>query len=587
MNNYTEMTKAELERELNLLQAPASIGAKRGQSRSQAAVDDPQCLLHELQVHQVELEMQNRELREARQELEESRNRYVDLYDSAPNGYLTLDDKGRIREINLTGAQLLGIERSYLTGKPFVAYVARDAVSQFLEHVRRCQQGEEQVMTELTLKGGSARQVQLLSVPMRDEERQVTLFLTALTDVTELRRAEEAKRESEGFSQAVLGSISAQIAVLDKKGKIIAVNDAWTRFTLENGEKKYLRRTGAGASYLNVCRRAKGAGAEGAMEALRGIQAVLDGSQSHFTLEYACHSPTRQRWFTLSVNPMLGSSGGVVVTHHDITARKWAEEAVRESEEKYRTLFESIEQGFCTIEVLFDENERPVDYRFLVVNPAFERQTGIENATGRRMREIAPLHEEHWFEIYGHIALTGEPKRFENSAEQLHRFYEVYAWRISEPAERKVAILFNDITERKRAEEQLIEQAALLDQSHEAIIVRDLDNRIRYWGRGAERLYGWTAEEAVGTPAQELTYRESLPGLAEATRIVIEKGAWNGELRHLTKSGRDLPKIHSDQATPVRGLMDNQRRRYATAAGADEPLCERARRDVSGRRTDD
>ncbi len=68
------------------------------------------------------------------------------------------------------------------------------------------------------------------------------------------------------------------------------------------------------------------------------------------------------------------------------------------------------------------------------------------------MREITPLHEEHWFEIYGRIALTGEPMRFEKPAEQLHRFYDVYAWRVGEPAERKVAILFNDITERKQAE---------------------------------------------------------------------------------------------------------------------------------------
>ncbi len=86
----------------------------------------------------------------------------------------------------------------------------------------------------------------------------------------------------------------------------------------------------------------------------------------------------------------------------------------------------------------------------------------------------------------------------------------------------------------------MIEQAALLDQSHEAIVVRDLDNRIRYWGRGAERLYGWTAEEAVGRPVQELTYQENLSQLAEATRIVIEKGAWDGELRQFTKDGREV-----------------------------------------------
>src|SRR6266478_1605568 len=132
-----------------------------------------------------------------------------------------------------------------------------------------------------------------------------------------------------------------------------------------------------------------------------------------------------------------------------------ANEALRESEKKYRTLFDSIDEGFCTIEVLFDENDRPIDYRFLEVNPSFEKQTGIQNARGRRMREIAPQHEEHWFEIYGQIALTGEPVRFESQAAQLHRWYDAYAFRVSEPGERKVAILFKDITERKQAEEAL------------------------------------------------------------------------------------------------------------------------------------
>jgi len=151
--------------------------------------------------------------------------------------------------------------------------------------------------------------------------------------------------------------------------------------------------------------------------------------------------------------------------------RKRAEAELRESEQNYRMLFESIDEGFCTIEVLFDQNEKPVDYRFLQISPSFERQTGIKNAAGRRMREIAPQHEEHWFEIYGRIALTGEPMRFENEAKQLGRWYDVYAFRVEDPKRRRVGILFNDITERKRAEAEVRDserryREAQLDLAH-------------------------------------------------------------------------------------------------------------------------
>ena len=131
----------------------------------------------------------------------------------------------------------------------------------------------------------------------------------------------------------------------------------------------------------------------------------------------------------------------------------------KEAEEQYRTLFNTMDEGFCIIEMLFDENEKPIDYIFVETNPAFEKQTGLNNAVGKRIRELIPANEEYWYEIYGKVALTGESVRFENHVGALHRWYEVYTYRIGQPKRRQVAILFNDITERKRVEEQIRRQA--------------------------------------------------------------------------------------------------------------------------------
>lgn len=139
-------------------------------------------------------------------------------------------------------------------------------------------------------------------------------------------------------------------------------------------------------------------------------------------------------------------------------------EALRESEERYRTLFDSIDAGFCILEMIFDENGTPVDYRFLEINPVFELQTGLQNAEGKTARELVPNLEEHWFQIYGHIALTGEPLRVVNGSEAMGRWFEVYACRVGGDTSRKVAVLFYDITERRQAEEQVRQARDELEQ---------------------------------------------------------------------------------------------------------------------------
>jgi PAS domain S-box-containing protein len=115
-------------------------------------------------------------------------------------------------------------------------------------------------------------------------------------------------------------------------------------------------------------------------------------------------------------------------------------------------LFNALDQGFCTVEVLFDGGGRPMDYRFINVNEAFQHQTGLREAMGRRMRELVPAHEEHWFEVYGEVAKTGLARRFENEAAALGRWFDVYAFRVGQPEFHHVAILLRDITDRKRAE---------------------------------------------------------------------------------------------------------------------------------------
>jgi PAS domain S-box-containing protein len=150
-----------------------------------------------------------------------------------------------------------------------------------------------------------------------------------------------------------------------------------------------------------------------------------------------------------------GRVTGVFSVGHDVTVQVLARQKVAESEAKYRNLFDSMDQGFCVLELLFDADSKPVDYRFLEVNLVFENQTGLKDAVGKTARELIPNLEAHWFDRYGKVALTGESVRFTEGSGAMGRWFDVFAFKIGGPESRKVALLFTDITNRRKGEEAL------------------------------------------------------------------------------------------------------------------------------------
>jgi PAS domain S-box-containing protein len=140
---------------------------------------------------------------------------------------------------------------------------------------------------------------------------------------------------------------------------------------------------------------------------------------------------------------------GTVITFVDITDRRRAETALRESERQFRHLFDAMDEGYCILEMLGD-GPRPVDWRYVEANPAFAKHSGIADAVGRTAREVVPGIEDAWFETFGRVVATGESLRFQRASPSLGRTFDLYVFRVGDPAERKVAALFTDVTGRER-----------------------------------------------------------------------------------------------------------------------------------------
>lgn len=318
-------------------------------------------MAEDLLLRNKELEAKVNNLKAIAHQLEKYRDRYVDLYELAPVGYATLDEEGYVQEINLAGAELLGRERDELIGYPLENRVSPKDRDEFLKHIRRCC-CQRQVLTfdvGFVVKDGKAITAHLRGVPIESLETEATFCKIAITDITERSLAEEALRASEANYRAVFDTANDAIFVHDvDTGAILDTNQKATEMYGYTTEE--FRR-------INVEVISEGTPPYSQSEAIQWIQRALAGLPQRFDWK-ARDKGGRSFWTGVNLKrTTLNGKPRLLAIVRDITERKEAEEALRESEERFRTV----------AEYTYDwEYWRGQDGKFCYVSPSCERITG-------------------------------------------------------------------------------------------------------------------------------------------------------------------------------------------------------------------
>jgi PAS domain S-box-containing protein len=469
------------------------------------------------------------------------------ILESITDAFFALNSSWEFTYVNHQAENVLGRERGDLLGKNLWLEFPGLAGSEFERAYREA--AAEHIPGSITsYYPDHERWYEAHCYPAQDG---ISIYFR---NVTERVRAEEKLRESETRFRVLTNVIPQIVWITDADGRVEFFSQQWSAYTglPFNPET-------ANEVFSNLIHPDDRASTLAAWDAAR-----RDGRS--FSVEHRIRSASgAYRWFLARAEAHQVKETGQTMrwfgTSTDVHDHKRAEAAIQRSEARYRTLFESIDEGFCIIEILVDDAGKPHDYRFLEINPTFEQQTGLRDAVGRTMRELAPGHEEHWFRIYGDVASTGTPIRFENEAKALNRWYDVYAFRVEEPSARKVAILFKDTTLRKRTEEEMRVANQRKDEFL-AMLAHELRNPLAPISAAADllslaRLDEERVKQTSETISRQVHHMTSLiDDLLDVSRVT--RG-----LIMLDKDTLDAKQIVTDAVEQIRPLIEARRHHLA------------------------
>ncbi len=498
----------------------------------------PEGLLHQLQAHQIELEVQNEELRKAQIALEESKKRFADLYDFAPVGYFTFTSEALIKEVNLTGATLLEMDRQRLINSRFRRFVAPSDFDQWDQHfLRVLRQGEKQTC-DLVLKrqDGSTFQAGLESIRI-EVSREAPEVHTTVTDVTERKGMEEVIRQSEERYRTVIEEIDEGYYEVDLSGNFTFVNDSMIR------QLQYSREELIGMNYRAYIPREEVEGVYKAFNRAYRTGEIIkwypvtnirkDGTSIFAEDSTSCRRNKEGR--------IIGFRG----ISRDITERKRAEEELRESEKKYRDLYDFLPTP--VYEMDFEANITSVN------RAVYETFGGTEEdfkKGSKAWRFLSPGEIERSGKNIQRLIRGEQLKGAEYTLMRLDGsvfpaiVISSVVYRNDTPVGLRGVIV--DITERKQAEKSLQESderyKALFDGSLDLVYITDFEGRFIDANAAALNRLGYTREELRSLNFASLLSEDQLSFALETVKEVresgIQKGLMEFRLRH--KNGSEV-----------------------------------------------
>jgi PAS domain S-box-containing protein len=439
-------------------------------------------------------------------------------------------------------------------------YVHPDDIDSYRKEVERIIRAHQSMDYDLRLISGKGitKYCNMKGKVNYSDSGQPLRFFGTFLDITEKKRIEEELLLNRNMLQKIIDTIPQSVFWKDINSIYLGCNEVFAHELGLDGTKQIIGKTD-----YDITRKREDADSYRADD-----KDVLENNKPKpHIIEQMERSNGKRIWVDTTKVPLNDEKGdvfGLLGIYEDITERKITEEKIRENEKRYRTLFTEMLEGFALHEIICDAVGNPVDYRFLDINPAFEKLTGLksEDTIGKTVRSVLPNIEYYWIEKYGKVALTGESISFENYSGEIDRYYSVVAF---SPEYGKFATLFEDITDRKRSEILLSQEkerlAVTLRSIGDGVITTDLNGNVVIINRAAEELTGWKLEEAKGRPLNEVFHI-----INEGTRLecenpvkkVLESGHVVELANHtvlINKNGHEY--IIADSGAPIKDKESN------------------------------